>query len=107
MGTGKLKDLVTSGINEQLAVVKCEEYSNKIKELETENEILRTSLHKAHSKTNTNTNNLADLQIAEKLVTNLTNGISIRSYKPPACDLQSYKPPACDLQSYKPPACDL
>ena len=29
--TGKLKDLVTSGINEQLAVVKCEEYSNKIK----------------------------------------------------------------------------
>jgi len=98
--TGKLKDLVTSGINEQLAVVKCEEYSNKIKELETENEILRTSLHKAHSKTNTNTNNLADLQIAEKLVTNLTNGISIQSYKPPpACDLQSYKPPpACDLR---------
>jgi len=85
--TGKLKDLVTSGINEQLAVVKCEEYSNKIKELETENEILRSSLH-VHSKTNTNTNNLADLQIAEKLVTNLNNGITIQSYKPPLSDLR-------------------
>merc|ERR1719376_2071808 len=93
--TGKLKDLVTSGINEQLAVVKCEEYSNKIKELETENEILHSSLH-AHSKTNTNTNNLADLQIAEKLVTNLNNGITIQSYK--QNDLHNYKPPLSDLR---------
>jgi len=41
---GKLKELVSSGFNEQLAIVKCDEYAEKIKELEIVNEKLRNEM---------------------------------------------------------------